>query len=252
MKTHDIDTNTVSITDYELVASKVARVVIAFTGQHTTESLTVKLGAKLKHAAAPVENSFRMVRAGVAVGFVRAHTPVRVVDNSKELSAYTVMASNILMNKADETLWELKEGASGKYLARHGNEDLSELVESATARRSDVPRLAQLAKVTAAPKEFVAFASANGDMDYGFCVASAKDRISVVSVAQRSKIDIPLAAIASVISVKIPRKAHDRITAAGVSREDVKQSIDYYTRLYSYDPAYKDEVIRQVEESAAL
>lgn len=253
-----INTSTVAITDYKLVASKLARVVIAFTGRHTRESLTEAVASQLKHLAAPVENSFRIIKDNVAVGFVRASTEVRVIEDATELRAgYKVMASNILMDNADRTLWEVKEGAAGKFLARHGNEDLSELVGAAVHRRPDVPRLNQLAQASAAPKEFVAFASASGDMDYGFCLQASAESgvIRVMSVASGKPINIPSDVVASVIPVggaRIPRATHERITASGISRDAVNQQVAYYEKLYAYDPAYLAEVIRQVEGTAAV
>lgn len=253
-----IDVNTVSITDYKLVAARLARVVIAFTGKHTKESITAALTSQLKFHAAPVENSFRIIKDNVAVGFVRANTEVRAIEDKAELRAnYKVMASNILMDNADRTLWEVKEGAAGKFLARHGNEDLSELVGAATNHRTGVPRLNQLAMASVAPREFVAFASASGDMDYGFCVSSNNEVgvVRVVSTTTSRPINIPSECIASVIPVggaKIPLSTHKRIMAAGISREDAKQEAEYYSRLYAYDPAYRDEVIRQVNDTAAM
>lgn len=255
MNLKNINTNTLSITDYELVASKVARVVIAFTGSHTRESFAETLGEKLRHMATPIENSFRMVKAGVMVGYVRANTAVRVVEDEKELRAsYQVMASNILMDNNDKTLWELKQGASGRYLARHGNEDLSELVEAAVNPIVNVPRVHQLAIASVAKREFVAFASESGDMDYGFCVGVDDEgqRLRVVSSMKGRAITIPTSAVASVNVVKLPKQAHKRITEAGISREDAKQESEYYTRLFSYDPAYMAEIIRQVEGTATM
>ena len=255
MNLKDINTNTLSITDYELVASKVARVVVAFTGSHSKESFAEAISAKLQHLATPVENSFRMVKAGVMVGYVRANTAVRVVEDDKELRAnYRVMASNILMDNADKSLWEVKTGAAGKYLARHGNEDLSELVEAAVNPISNVPRVHQLAIASVAKREFVAFASESGDMDYGFCtgVDNEGQRLRVVSASKGRAITIPQSVVASVVKVQLPKSTHKRILEAGISREDAKQENEYYTRLFSYAPDYLADIIRQVEGTATM
>lgn len=53
---------TVSITDYDLVSPKLARVVIAFTGKFNKETLRASLTEKFEAKAAPVEDSFREVR----------------------------------------------------------------------------------------------------------------------------------------------------------------------------------------------
>jgi hypothetical protein len=53
-------------------------------------------------------------------------------------------------------------------------------------------------------------------------------------------------------AVAIPRETHNKIVASGISRDDVNQQTEYYNRLYFYAPSYLNEVIRQVEETAAL
>lgn len=253
-----IPTSTVSITDFKIVAKKLAKVIVAFTSKPTREEVVEALTAKMQYLAAPVENSFRIIKDNVAVGFVRASTEVRAIEDKEQLRAnYKVMASNILMDNADKTLWEVKEGASGKFLARHGHEDLSELVGAAINHRQDVPKIRQLAQASVAPREFVAFASASGDMDYGFCIkAHTKEGVvCVVSATTGQAVNIPADVVASVIpvgGVKIPLSAHQRITAAGIDRNAVGQEKDYYTRLYSYAPDYLAEVIRQVEGTAAM
>jgi predicted ATP-dependent Lon-type protease len=132
------------------------------------------------------------------------------------------------------------------------------LIEAATNHNvTTAPRLSQLATATAVRKEFVAFASENGEMDYGFCTASNAERklVKVVSAATGTEKVIPADAICSVLPVgaaPIPLSAHKRITAAGISREDAKQEKEYYTRLYSYAPDYLAEVIRQIEGTAAV
>jgi hypothetical protein len=255
INTKGLATSTVSITDHQIVAAKVAKVIVAFTGRQTKESLTEALTAQLKHLATPIESSFRIVKDNVAVGFIRANREIRAVDDDNQLKAnYRVMASNIMMDNRDRTLWELKEGTGGKFLARHGEEDLSELVHAATKNRTDIPKIRNLALATAGVKEFVAYAGSSGDMEYGFCIqASTKDEVlKVVSKSSRETVVIPMSAVAGVYDIKIPLSAHKKITAAGWTRDDVKQSKDYYSQLYAYAPDYLDEVISQIEESAAL
>ncbi len=246
INTQGINSRTVAITDYQEVAAKVYKVIVAYTGNHNRQSISEAIGAQLGNLAAPVEGSFRTVKDNVAVGFIRANREIRAVDDVKQ-------SSNILMDNKDRTLWEVKETAGSKYLARHGVENLAELVQAALNPRSDVPQLAQLSMATAAPREFVAFASASGDMDYGYCVAAneAKGKIKVVSAHSGTAVVIPTSAVAGVYGIPIRASAHKKVVASGISREDKNQQIEYYTRLYGYDRAYLDEVIQDIEESAA-
>src|ERR1700676_2545328 len=132
-------TNTVSITDYQMKTATLAKVIVSFTGKQTKDELRASLLQKFDGLAAPVEDSFRIVKAGVAVGFIRANKEVRVVNDKELRASYRVMSSNIMMDNADKSLWEIREGKAGKFLARHGHEDLSELVNASVNRRSDVP-----------------------------------------------------------------------------------------------------------------
>ncbi|QBX06487.1 hypothetical protein H1O16_gp074 [Burkholderia phage BcepSaruman] len=242
---------TVSITDYDLVSPKLARVVIAFTGKFNKETLRASLTEKFEAKAAPVEDSFREVRAGVAVGFMRANREVRVVDPQELRASYRVVgSSNIMTSDADDSLWEVKTGKGGTYLARHGNEDLSELIHASTKRRTDVPGLRHITTASAVPGEFVAYVSQSGDMDYGFAIAANAEKVQVVSHASDNAVVVDNKMVASIVRAPIPKSFADKMVQAGISRADKQQAIEYWKQLYSYDPAYLRMVIDQVNEDA--
>jgi hypothetical protein len=257
-----INTVTASITDYKVLTAKLARVVVAFSGRQTRADLIESLAKQLKYNAAPVEGSFRPLTANSMVGYVRTNTELRPTTEQELRASYKVVASsasgNILMSNDDSTLWEVRTGASGMFLARKGQEDLGALVESAVNRRHGVPRLSQVVSAgVAQPREFVAFASESGDMDYGFCVQASKDgtKLKVVSSTSGRAEVIKSEQVASVLPAKamsIPREAHNRVVASGINRDDVNQQVEYYSRLYGYAPEYLNDVIRQVEETAAM
>lgn len=258
LNTKGIKAVTASITDYEMLSPKLARVIVAFTGNQTKEQLTETLASQMGYMASPVEGSFRMLKDNVAIGYVRANQELREVDDKEIKASYKVMANNILMSNSDRTLWEVRTGAGGTFLARQGQEDLSELVSASTNRRTDVPRLHQVVSAhVAKAHEFVAFASDAGDMDYGFCTAASRDgsKIKVVSRTTGRVEIVRSKQVASVLpasAVPIPKDVHQRITASGISREDVNQQTEYWNRLYSYAPAYLSDVIQQVEDTAAM
>lgn len=250
-----INTATASITDYQMVKAGLARVIVAFTGKQTPAELTECLAKQLKYMAAPVENSFRILANNAMIGYVRVNQELRPTTDKEIRAGYKVMASNILMSNEDSTLWEVKTGAAGMFLARKGQEDLSELVSAAVNRRQDVPRLSQVVSASVAqPKEFVAYASDSGDMDYGFCTKASKDgtQIQVVSSTTGKAEIVAATQVASAVSVKIPRETHEKVVKAGIDRNVDGNQVEYYNRLFSYDPAYLSEVIRIVNESAAM
>lgn len=258
INTQGLSAVTASITDYEMISPKLARVIVAFTGRQTKEQLVETLAKQMKYMAAPIENSFRMLKDNVAIGYVRANQELRPTDEKEIRASYKVMANNILMSNEDRTLWEVRNGAGGMFLARQGQEDLSELVSASTNRRQDVPRLHQVVSANVAqPREFIAFASKSGDMDYGFCTRASKDgtQLKVVSSTTGREEIVLSKQVASVLpagAVPIPRETHSKITASGISRDDVNQQVEYWNRLYHYNPAYLSDVIQQVEDTAAL
>lgn len=242
--------NTVNIIDYKLHSNKLAKVIISYTGDIDSAWMKAELSKKMGYLATPVQSSFKAIKAGVAVGFVRANREVRTI-TKMEASKYRVMSSNILMDSADKTLWDVKEGAGGKYLARHGEEDLASLIESSVYRRSDLPALRHVTIAKAAPNELVAWVDNEGDMDYGFAVATNDEKVKVVSWNRRIPINVDYDAVVSIQPVPVPAAIKNEVVAS-LTAEQKKNAIDYWTRLYGYAPDYLREVIEQVQEGTEL
>lgn len=250
----DSEMETVSITDYQLVTPTLARVVLSFTGSMTKEQIADHLLAKFDKLAAPVENSFQLVKANVAVGFVRANREVRVLDDKEIRASYRVMSSNIMMDNRDKSLWEMKEGRGGKFLARHGQEDLSELVEATVYRRQDIPGLRHISMAAAVEKEFASFVSKSGDVDHGFVLATNRDgtKAQILSMATHLPETVDMICVTSVARIPVPAAFKKEMVKAGISTEDKAQAKEYWTKLYSYDPDYLADVKKQVEETTFL
>lgn len=244
---------TLSITDSKMIRPNLAKVVVAWTGKFTKDQMFAKLTEQLQYLAQPVENSFRTIRDGAAVGFVRASKEVRIVESTKQLRAgYRVLSSNILMDNNDRTLWEVKDGAGGKFLARHGNEDLSELVESSTYHgRQDVPKVRHLAIAGAARNELVAFCTPQGDMDYGFVVRTSQDKCQVVARSTNTTAIVPNEQISSIHQVSIKASTHKEILAKMTSA-DRANAAEYWRTLFSYSPSYADQLVDYVNNDAVV
>ena len=244
--------NTVSITDYDIDPEipTLAKVMISYTGKFNKESIRAALREKLDNRAAPVDDSFREVKAGVAVGFLRANKELRVIDPHELRANYRTMgSSNIMMSEVDNSLWEVKQGKGGTYLARHGSEDLSELVNAnVDRRRTEVPGIRHLSMAKAASGEFASFVNKSGDMDYGFVVASNAEKVKVVSHTSQVATVVSYDMVTSISRVPVPKSFVQKMATAGISRADKAQAIEYWTQLYSYNPAYLKDVIDQVNE----
>lgn len=243
-----VSTTTVAITDYKMKNPTLAKVIVSFTGSQSKDELRAALLQKFEGLAAPVEDSFRIVKAGVAVGFVRANKEVRVVSDNEIRASYKVMSSNIMMDNADKSLWEIREGKAGKFLARHGNEDLSELVNASTNRRQDIPAIRHIQIAKAARGEFVSFVSKSGDMDHGFCVASSDTQVKVVSTTTRMPTVVDYDTVTAISQVPIHKAFAKKMVEAGISRADKDKEIQYWTELYSWAPDYLQERVDQINE----
>ena len=244
--------NTVAITDYKIDPANpnLAQVVISYTGKFDKETLRASLREKFDNRVAPVEDSFHEIKAGAAVGFLRANREVRMPDTQELRASYRkVGASNIMMSDADNSLWEVKEGKSGKYLARTGQEDLSELVQANVNRRTDIPGLRHLATASVANNEFVSFVSKSGDLDHGFVMATNKEntKIKLVSFASRTDTIVPLENVTAISRVPLPQSFVQQMATAGISREEKSQASDYWKKLYDYAPNYLSDVLDQVD-----
>lgn len=244
--------DTLAITDFKAIDKTTAKVIISFTGKQTKDEIRSGLLKKFKNMAAPIEGSFKIIKPGVAVGFVRANKELRVVSPKEMKASYRVMSntSNIMMDNKDKTLWEVKTGNGGKYLARHGNEDLSELVQASVNRRPDVPGLRHVSVAKAVAGEFVAFVSKTGDMDYGFALGTkaSTGELVVSSYATETPVAVGYDTVTSIYPVPVPKSFQRAMVKAGISTADKAQANEYWRKLYSYDKPYMDDVIRQVNE----
>lgn len=238
---------TVNVTDFAIQSPTLAKVIISFTGDVDSNFIHESLSKAFDYQASPVQSSFKKVKEGVAIGFVRANKAVRAVSKNEISAKYRVMSSNILMDKSDESLWDIKEGAAGKYLARHGKEDLTALVAATTQRRADVPGIRHITIARAAKSELVAFVDDDGDMDHGFAVATNDDKVKVVSFNRRIPVTVGYDNVVSISPVTVPAALQKEI-AASLTKDEKDSAIAYYTRLYGFSPEYVREIARQINE----
>lgn len=240
------NTNTVSIIDYRMKSATLAKIIVSYTGDVDRQFMFDSLVKQFDGLAAPVKASFKKIQDGVAVGFLRANREVRAVSD-KELKAYRVMSSNMIMDDTDKSLWEVKSGAAGKFLARHGQEDLSALVASTRMSRTDLPRLRDITIARAAAAELVSFVDDAGDLDHGFAFATNDEKVRVVSFARKQALTVEYDSVVSIQPMPVPTHLRAQVLASMTS-EEKKEANAYWTRLYSYGPEFLRETIKQVNE----
>ena len=247
-----IDTATVAINDYRMVSPNVAEVVVSTTGKMKPMEIAAKLVKVMNESATPIHGSFRWVKDNIAVGFVSTAAAPRLIESESELSGYRHVASNMYLDESDESLWELRNGAGGKYLARKGSDELPEVLSSVRRPRgAGVPSTASIQRPEPEANEFVCFVNSKAEIDYGFVVGKDKNQnLAVVNeacVADRA-ISVDPKMVVSFEQVQLP--PHSKMpTLAGVP--DAATMIDYYRKAYFYNGDYLKKVIETINDQAA-
>ena len=148
-----------TIHEYKMVTPTLAKITCSVAKGASKESILASISRALKHAGTAVASSFRMLDATTAVGFVAASRETRPVESLANLAKdFRVLSSNMYLDAKDKTLWEMKEGASGKYLARNGVDNLESLVQASRISPSgSTPRLNRVAMASLDKHDLVAF-----------------------------------------------------------------------------------------------
>lgn len=249
-----------SITEFRLYSPKVARVIATFVGEQTPEEATERIMACLDGQATPIRSSFRWLEKNQsAIGFVTTVTPVRSYDENAVNSKYHRINANLFMDPSDETIWEVKPGSGGQYLARKGTDNLAELIEAArTSPRGSTPRMMSVMAAAARTSQFVAFVEPDANVvDYGFCVKSSTTTYQILSSTTQEVCEIPRDGVVGVYTLDIP----DQVKAAISKNTDTKvkagftdaaSAIEYYKKAYAYAPDYVESIIRQIEQQSVM
>jgi hypothetical protein len=234
-----------------MLQDNLAKVVLSYTGDWKKDEFLARVTAMFEHHAVPVRDSFKQLEGTrVVVGFVHATPDVRPAD--EEGKKYRVIATNVLMDTADSSTWEIKEGASGKYLVRNGMEDLSELAKGLSAHRADLPRVRNIAvSAGVAPQEFVAYVDGDeGEMAYGFAVArdNESNKIAVICSATNEVKEISEKLV--VHATHLEGEEHKMANMELAANSDKGTMEAYYRKLYGYAPEYVNEIIKMINEHA--
>lgn len=244
--------NTASVSDYEMITSTLARVVIAYTGDDS-EGVKEALSTKLNGLARPVEGSFVTISKGVAVGFVYANQERRVMEKTpEEAKVYRKISANLVMDQTDSSLWELREGANGEYLCRQGTENLSELVEAAKSYGRNT-KMGRVQFAAASFQEFASFVNTETqELDHGFVISAAGLNYEIMSVNARQAVKVDHRCIVNVANVGDSfKEAAPRGLKAVTAGSDRKSVVDYWTKVYDFgDQAGNDyvaELVKQID-----
>lgn len=249
-----VRTFTTNLQDYQMITPSLARVVLTLTGSMPRrEEIRASVAELFKGHAAPVSNSFReLPQTGgtrTVVGFVKASAEVRFMDEKG--GKMKAMASNLMMDETDESMWEIRNGASGNYLVKQGNEDLSELAYSVKARRIGMPTLSNLESMPAETKEFAAFVDTKiEEVMYGYVVGSVGGKTQVIAYGETDTVDIDNDQLVEVSNLDGEDIKALGIEMAAAVAGDRAAMIEYYKKAYSYDPSYIQKIIEMIDQHA--
>jgi hypothetical protein len=246
---------TVNVHDYKMLSPTVARVILSYTGTvPTQEQMRQEIAALFDNNASAVAGSFRqLTTAGdvkSAVGFVKMSREVRPFGDEEVKAAadtHKVMASNLLMNKADGSMWEIKSGAMGKYLAKQTGDDLRELIHLAHASVGGLPRFSSIASLASMtqPKEFAAYVDLNAEeVLHGFVIESSADKIKILAKETDEVVEVAADQLVQVQDLEGEEKA--AITASPEMQnfsQDAAGMVAYYRLAYRYSPDYIQKII---------
>lgn len=250
----------VTVQDYKMVTPTLARVVLSWTGSQPDRSEVVAgISALFNGLASPVEASFRNLQntgpVNVTIGFVKANREVK--DYTTEIAAdktrFKAMASNLLMDREDESLWEVKSSGTSKYLVKQGNEDLSELVHLARTHRGTLPTLAQIASVPAETQEFAAYVDKQTqEVMHGYVVESSivkgRQRVKVLSVEGNGEVDtVDEDQLVEVVQLDGKDQEAAKLKMSAEVAADRGAMVSYYTKMFGYAPDYLKKVIEIID-----
>lgn len=255
--------STVALNDYKMVTPVLARTVITWTGAPTAKDIHSTVSAGLKNRASLVESSFRQIAPNAAVGFIRHQPAIEPFDDRVVRAHFKVMGSskNIMMDTRDRTLWQIKDGPGGKFLACTGQEQLAELIEAQVSGAGNGPALRRLQKLTASAGEFAAFVNASGDMDYGYVTRADDVKFEAFSVIARTCTTQKNEASVSFSQLPVMRRHHEAVVAALGSQG--KNAEAYYREMYKQwedtgvddggmSKSYLDKIIDQINSDSPL
>ena len=224
---------------------ELARVIVSFTSLSSRPENFAAVQRALGETASPIEGTFIELDGTRALtpqllGWVRRNQQIKEV-SSAEMSSLKVMASNLLMDPSDESLWELRASGNSKYLVRRDNEDLSELVETAKLNRTNTPVLARIQPSAVDRFDMVSFVDDSRlSVRYGAVASVMGDNVKVMPLDTK----VPEVISASTVILGLNFREQANNLDVKVPTEDATQDamIRYYQKVFGYSPEFMDQI----------
>lgn len=257
-KLYDFAPVTASVSEEEVPS--IFKVVATFStigSSVNKESLFHALATATGHKASPIENSFRQIPGTNAyVGFVSKNGEVRPYETAA-VEKMKVMASNLLMDDEDHSLWEVRSNDTAKFLVRHQEDDLNDLLALAsvkiTNRDFNVPVLSSLGFADARVNECAVYVNPNTvSVGYGMVVASEDNSIRVVDLETKETASINNDFIVELASFSLDEIKGQFKEVAAPEAESVLGMEEYWKQVLGYDAAYWAEFKKILDSRATV
>lgn len=248
---------TLNLQDYEMITPTLARVCLTMSGKAPIrEEVRASIASLFKGLASPVASSFRELSSTgglrTFVGFVKASHEVRQIEDV-DTTKMKAMASNLLMDETDKSLWEIRNGAGTKYLVKQGEEDLSELATSLYQKKSGLPTLAHVASVPSEVREFAAYVDTKmEEVQYGYVVASENGNMKIVAYDSDSEdlVDVKPEQLVEVVNLDGEDEKEFGRQLATAANMDRQAMVEYYRQAYMHSPDYLQKIIDMIDQHA--
>ena len=253
-KLHDFVPVTASV---DGVTPSVFKVVVTFSKDADKQALHRAVAAATQNKVAPVEASFRPIPGTKAfVGFVARNAEVREYETAA-VEGMKVMASNLLMDEKDHSLWEVRSNDDAKYLVRHQEDDLSDLLALASVRidnrELDIPVIASLGYSDAREQDCVVYVNPTTvEVSHGMVVASTGDSVKLVDITSKETLTVAADFVVEVASFNFDEMKGGFKEVAAPQEDTVLGMEDYWFKVFGQYPAYWAEFKKMLNSRATV
>ncbi len=268
-----------AVTDFAPVTKTLARVIVTCTNADNASQHDIRqaIASATGNTASPILKSFHAVNSNglpAYVGFVKANTSARPYER-KEVAKMRVMAKNMLMDTADDSLWEVRSDTSGnRMLVRQNQDDLSTLLSSVKQSVPRAPKVSHLASVANVgdaimyvdPRKEVVRAGfvlsvEDGDDGEALEIVQApeqnnpdapKDLEEVVDLQNEAFASAVIPSSVVVSAVSFPTRFFSKEVAAPANPNNKQALKDYYKKIWSQgNPEFLKRLFENIDRMAA-
>ncbi|HEY9663995.1 MAG TPA: hypothetical protein V6C65_36555, partial [Allocoleopsis sp.] len=198
--------------------------------------------------ATPIAKSFRRTNGSYetrcrAIGFVVPNRITELLDSERK-GRMKAISKNILMDTADDSLWDVKEVESDTFIVRKSEEDLSQLLSSLYTRVPGMTPLSAVASAYVEPEQYLFYVDAGThEINSGFVIDSNDNTTKVVARHDNDIHEIDNRMIIEIVShVEVEMEKPEGLKVE--SKDFAEDAKEYYSKIFGWDADY----FKQIEE----